>query len=198
MPDDAANWLDVLALAMAGLWLAGARFVARTRALVATPLTGEAEVALPPAELGRAIAHTLAASPAGSPLGGITFEAADEREVRWNRPVAPRHRGRLWLRGDTRRSRASWEIECGSGFVTFATALVALGGAVTLGLYLALRTWVLPSESPAVRGQVFQMLQAIHMLWPPFLLAGIARGLRRHLGTEIARTVQNAAFVTAP
>ena len=46
-----------------------------------------------------------------------------------------------------------------------------------------------------VRGQVFQMLQAIHVLWPPFLLAGMALAMRRRLDAEIERVIKNQRFL---
>ena len=45
----------------------------------------------------------------------------------------------------------------------------------------AIRTFVVPHPDPAIRGQVFQMCQVAHFLWPPFLFAGLyrARNLER-------------------
>ena len=39
--------------------------------------------------------------------------------------------------------------------------------------------YVIPSEKESLRGQVFQTFQAIHLLWPPWLIMGLRRRGRR-------------------
>ena len=58
-----------------------------------------------------------------------------------------------------------------------------VGGAAVLMLglialvvgFLVMQTYVISSPNPAVRGQVFQMCQVVHFLWPPFLFGGLYR-----------------------
>jgi hypothetical protein len=54
-----------------------------------------------------------------------------------------------------------------------AVLVCFLAPGTLIGLSWALLTFAAPSEQPGVRGQVFQIVQAIHVLWPPFLLVFI-------------------------
>lgn len=194
-PIAAGIWLNGLAVGAGAVWLAGAWFVASTRRICSEPLQGEIDVACDPRTVTTRLTQTLASARTGSPLQNSTIEAATEREVRWSSTGTLRHRGVVSATGDARRTRAVWEIQPQeSGMQRAARIVVACGAVVTLAIYLALREFALPSEHGNVRGQVFQMVQAIHVLWPPFLLAGLARKLRRTIGAEVQRAVQNAPF----
>lgn len=186
--------LHALAAGAAAVWLAGAWFVARTRRLFAEPLAGEIEVELGVAALAQRLAREVSTARPGSPLQQSLVEVANERELRWSSTGAFRHRGRFVLQGDTKRTRVRWQAETGRGLLRAAGLVVVFGALVTLGLYLLLREFALPNENPGIRWQVAQMAQAVHLLWPPFLLAGIARRARRGIGNELRRIVQNAPF----
>lgn len=189
-------WLDTGVAVAGALWLSGAWFVASTRRLCAEPLRGDLDVASDPATVMARLTKVLADARPGSPLQSSSIEAATQREIRWSSIGLFRHRGSVRTSGEPRRTRVEWEVQGQpGGLLLGARVVVALGALVTIGLYLVLREFVLPSESPGVRGQVFQMVQAVHVLWPPFLLAGFARRSRRLVGEEVRRAVQNAPFV---
>jgi hypothetical protein len=38
------------------------------------------------------------------------------------------------------------------------------------------------------------MVQAVHFLWPPFMLAGMVSVMRRRVMQELQRSLQNAVF----
>ena len=62
-------------------------------------------------------------------------------------------------------------LRLAAGFLVLG--LVAIATAVAL-----IDAYVVHSPNPNLRAQVFQVLQAIHFVWPPFLFAGIYRGQR--------------------
>ncbi|MBM4060683.1 MAG: hypothetical protein FJ265_06260 [Planctomycetes bacterium] len=190
----ASFWLDALAAGAAVVWFVGAWFVSGTARAVAEPLRGEAEVACAPAAVLAALGRAIAGARFRSPLQGGIVESVGDGELRW-RSIGPwRHRGRLRVAGAAGRAHVTWEIEPGRMLLTAARLVVFGGALVVVGLYFLLHELALPNENPGVRGQVFQMVQAIHLLWPPFLLAGLSRRLRRLVGDEVARAVQNAPF----
>jgi hypothetical protein len=51
--------------------------------------------------------------------------------------------------------------------------------AVVGGVPWALWNFVASSDSPSVRTQAVQVVQIVHVLWPPFLIYGLWRGIRR-------------------
>lgn len=190
---EALSWLDTIAAGAGLLWFAGAWFVARA-ARAGQPLRGEVDVGASPAAVTSRLARQLADAKVGSPLQSCTIEAATEREVRWSSRGPLRHQGTAQANGDSRRAHVVFEVTTRQGLLLGARILVVVGFAVTVGLYLLLREFVATSENPALRGQVFQMAQAIHVLWPPFLLAGLSQRLRRLVGDEVRRIVQNTPF----
>lgn len=196
-PDTASFWLDVLAAGAGGLWLLGLWFVARTRRLGSEPLQGEAEVAKDPAAVMARLARALADARRGSVLQSSIVATATGKEVQWNSTGVFRHRGVATARGDARRCHVAWQIHCGRWLQHVALVVVVVGGLVVGTLYYALHEFAVTSENPAVRAQVVQMVQAIHVLWPPFLFAGLSRKLRSAVGDEVARIVQNAPFAAA-
>jgi len=191
----AGFWLDTIASIMAVLWVAAAWFVMRAGARLAEPLTGSAEVAQDPANVLQRLTRLLVGNRPGSPLQRATIDSANDREVQWSTLGAFAHRGTARATGSRDRARVEWAIEGRrASLLWLARLVVVIGAAVTFGLWYALGTWALPSEHPAARGQVVQMVQAIHALWPPFLLAGIALRFRNAAGEEVRRAVQNAPF----
>lgn len=53
-----------------------------------------------------------------------------------------------------------------------------VGMASLMGTYVLIDRLVVHNANPNVRYQVFQMLQAVHLMWEPFLFAGIYRSQR--------------------
>lgn len=186
-------WLNVLAAGAAAIWLFGVWFVARARRLGKEPLQDRIEVAKDPATVTARLTRALA-SARGSALHGSVVEAASEREVRWSSTGMFRHRGVATVTGDAKRTQVAFEIHCGRLLQHAGLAVVVVGGLVTGTLYYSLREFALPSEHEAVRTQVVQIVQAVHLLWPPFVFAGLSLKLRRMVGAEVRRVVQNAPF----
>jgi len=58
----------------------------------------------------------------------------------------------------------------------------------------AMFTYVLPSPNPNVRGQAFQMAQVVHLLWPPFLFASLARQPARWITARVDALVNNLPY----
>ena len=191
--ESAAYWLDAIALGGIAIWMVGVWFVMQTRNRCLAPIEGEFEVAATPERIGEHLVRVLAQSHRGSLLAGSTIDQATASEVQWHREWM-RQSG--WVRMTARggRSNVSYGLELGTGMLKWAWVVVALGAATIAGLYLILAEHAVPSESSGVRGQVIQMVQCVHLLWPPFLLGGIARQRRRLLRSELERTLKHAPF----
>ena len=58
------------------------------------------------------------------------------------------------------------------------SALVFVVPLVILVIAGIIWKWVVPNGHPAVRWQVFQTCQVVHVLWPPFLVASVYRRQR--------------------
>jgi hypothetical protein len=189
----AAFWLDAITTGAAAVWIAGAWFVASTKRRCSEPIRGERRVDAPAADVMRSLTQQLVTG-GGGVLRQVSIDSATDREVRWHagRPLA--HEGRITITPGAGSTRVEWELTRGTGQLLAGMIVVGLGALVVVGLHLALRTYVLPSPHEAVRAQVIQMVQAVHVLWPPFLIAGLARLLHRHLGQEVERMVGNAPF----
>jgi hypothetical protein len=81
-----------------------------------------------------------------------------------------------------------------------AARIVHLLGALVLAVALvAIQQWVLPHPSPAVRWQAVQVVQTVHFLWPPFLLAGLALSrshtVRRFANDTLAGFLGNLRYL---
>jgi hypothetical protein len=107
----------------------------------------------------------------------IHFERVEEGTA--NQPA-----GQWFRRGELRftplrsgRTRVAWAVEPADmrwllwlGGVFQGAGLLAL----VLGCW-AIDTYIASSPAPAVRWQTFQMVQAVHFLWPPFLCGALYR-----------------------
>lgn len=191
--ESATFWLDTIAAVMVALLVASAWFTSRVRRQFVEPLRGEAEVTAAPQAVLAAIGKGLTTAK-GPEWLGCAVETANDREVRWKKSTFPRHEGRAAATGSARKSKVTWEVTAGTGFLSVAKVIVLVGGLVTGGLYYALWTFAVASEDPGHRAQVIQMVQAIHFLWPPFLFAGLASSLRRRIGDEVRRAALGATF----
>ena len=195
--DEAGLWLDVLAGLAMGAWFAGARFTRVTLRLLREPRAGECVVAAPTSAVRDALVDALSRAQQLSPLSLARITRADDQEIAWEVTRGPqRHRGLVRLADEGPRTRVTYGIVGEGPVLRIATAVCVLGLVVTIGLYFVLRTWVAQSPDEHVRWQVLQMVQAVHLLWPPFLLAGLARKVRSQSAEEIERIVGNAGFDT--
>jgi hypothetical protein len=59
----------------------------------------------------------------------------------------------------------------------------------------AMSTYVATSPEPAVRWQSLQMLQVVHVLWPPFLFGGLYRRGVRGVRAEFEALVNNLPYL---
>jgi hypothetical protein len=150
-------------------------------------ITGCAEVEGIP----KALAAKAAAILASGNLGALRIvEKTDDKIVfeRLNPGMGKQPPGRWFRRGEIRftslgqnRTQVHWTVEPVSG-----RWLLGVGGIVQglglVGLIVggwAMSTYIAPSPDPAVRWQSLQMLQVVHVLWPPFLFGGLyRRGVR--------------------
>jgi hypothetical protein len=193
--ETAAMWLDLIAGIAVVCWLASTWFAIATRRRCTEPLVGHVRSEAGVERLRGAFLAALNASPLTSPLTRTDIVSATDNEIRWRTPRGPlRHNGVLRLQADGQGTRADYGIMARSVMPTIGLLIATAGLAVLVGLYLMLRETALASADGAVRALVIQMVQCVHLLWPPFLFAGIARGTRRRLGEEVERVLRNAAF----
>jgi hypothetical protein len=209
----------VIAIAAVGaiVWLAGLSVMARaTRAAVAAEETaarfdiedpasgtivGGADVEGRPEELSERLARLLARDGMG-PLGPVKIVACDHTELIFEPAGAGAgapagvHRGRFRFTPKGYLTRIEYAIEAPSGRVLIALGwlFVGLGLAALLGGCWAMFAYVLPSPNPNVRGQAFQMMQVVHLLWPPFLFASLARQPARWITARIDALVNNLPY----
>lgn len=194
----AAFWLDTIAAIGIAVWLIGVWFTKRTRALLLEPVLGEVAVPVAPRALLQRLSATIAEARMGSPFANCVIDSATDTELRWHSERGPHaHRGVVQIAADADGARATYGITGSNKMLRGGMIALTIGALVVPGLYLLLRTWALPSEYPGARGQVLQMTQCVHALWPPFLFAGLARGMRKAVRSELERTLRNAPFVGA-
>jgi len=186
-------WLQAIAVGAVVVWLCGAIFVAAARRKIGA-LRGELAVPVAPAVVIAHFSRAVAAAIPGSAFQGGLIERASDTEVRWTSSLGGRHRGTLTVNGSGKGSQATWEVQSTSGLILAARIVVTLGAVLVIGLYYVLHENVVTSENPAIRAQAIQMVQSIHLLWPPFLLAGLALHSRTRVNRDIQRAVQNAQF----
>lgn len=191
-------WFHAIAAVGTAVWLSSVVFLAATRRRLAEPRIGEVEFEGDRRALLQRAAAAIADARPGSPLQGCVVDSLSADELRWHsvRRVNA-HRGVLRLHGAGGTTRLAYGIDGQGRLLLAAQIVVAVGAVVLAAMFFGLRTYVLPHENPAVRGQALQMAQCVHVLWPPFLLAGLARGLRRAMGDELERIVRNLPFTNA-
>lgn len=82
--------------------------------------------------------------------------------------------------------------------------IVSLSLILGLGLPAILITggiiwyFVVNNQNPSVRWQVFQLLQLVHVIWPPFLVLYFYRAGRRHGRTFVSNVLSILELATAP
>ncbi len=204
-------------------WLAGVTVVARAtrdrqaRALEAAErfdiedavaggtIAGEAEVEGRPEELSEKLARLLARDGMG-PFGPVKIITCDRTELIFE-PAGPPagspghatvgvRGGRFRFTAKGARTRIEYAIEAPSGRVLIALGwlFLLLGLAALVAGCWAMWTYVLPSPNPGVRGQAVQMVQVVHLLWPPFLFAALARQPARLIQSRVSAMVHNLPY----
>jgi hypothetical protein len=94
------------------------------------------------------------------------------------------------------RTRVEWAVDPGgTGPLLFLGGLFQAAGLVTLVVMCsALYTSVATSPDPAVRWQTLQMIQVVHLLWPPFLMGGLYRYLARAVAAQFDAMAHNLPY----
>ncbi len=211
--------LYALTAALCLVWVSGLAFLLRTSGsarasdrpheadllepMGAGWIAGELEVEGEPSALAAAAARALASASVAGPEtlrilsateGGVVWEATGVQGARW--PGLKKAGLRFSPGAAPGRARAAYAVRpCSRGFLAIAWTLQLLGLLAIAGGFVLIRTLVVSSDEPAVRWQVFQILQAAHFLWPPFLFAGIYRSGRRTLRKRIETFIANLARV---
>jgi hypothetical protein len=205
MNEQTAEWILYAITAVAAVaWLAGLRFLiasAAARKLAARsaaehmdlhePISdnliyGAAEVPGQPDELSARAAAVLASGQTSN-LGLIkivertadrlTFEQAGPSDGgRCGRSPVLHGQFRFTAQGSDRtRIDYAASLAAGRGLLVAGVIVQFLGLAAIIIGFVLIRTLVVPNPNLAVRGQVFQMLQVVHFLWPSFLFGGLFR-----------------------
>jgi hypothetical protein len=167
-------------------------------------MVGSAEVDGQPAVLAKKAAALLVKQAPG-PFGPIKIMEASDNRLAFERvgPAAGNMQGQWLRRGEMRftaidgkRTRIDYAIERSPlrwllwlGGLFLVLGLIAL----VVGAWL-IATLVVPSPDPAVRSQAIQMVQAIHFLWPPFLMGGLYRRGIRSVRATFEALVHNLPY----
>jgi hypothetical protein len=211
-----AAQIVVSAIAAIGtiVWLAGLQFLARSRRIVkknqpegmfigdgsaAVPpnwLAGSAEVDGRPAELATRAAAIFAKA---SPFGFARIEEkSDERVTFANQMTGqPLRRGTLRFSDAGRgRSEVVWIAELANvdWLLRVGTLVQVLGLLALVVGGWAMFTWVASSANPAIRWQSLQMLQVVHVLWPPFLFGVLYRRCYSQVAAQFEALTHNLPY----
>jgi len=166
-------------------------------------LAGRADVEGDP----KALAARAAAVLAKGSLGPLKLVAKTDNRIVFERlepGMANQHAARWFRRGELRftalrqnRTQVEWAVEpVASGWLLHVAGIVQTVGLVGLivGCW-AMSTFVATSPEPAVRWQSLQMLQVVHVLWPPFLFGGLYRKAIRGGAAEFELLVNNLPYL---
>jgi len=167
-------------------------------------IVGSAELEGQPEVLSAKLAERLARDGLGF-MGPVKIVACDRREVVFeaagqNLGAAAYggsgfRRGRVRFAGSGTRTRVDYAVETSSrgiillalGWLTLALGLMALVAAPWLEF-----AHVLPN--PNLRAQAVQTVQMVHFLWPPYLLAFLARQPARMIRAQMEALVHNLPY----
>jgi len=166
-------------------------------------LTGSAEVDGDPKNLAAKAAAVLAKGTLG-PVKIVDKTAERIVFERVDAGIANQPAGRWFRRGELRftalrqdRTQVEWAVEPAAlQWMLVAGGIVQIVGLVGLlaGCW-AMSTYVATSPEPAVRWQSLQMLQVVHVLWPPFLFGGLYRRGMRGVRAEFEALVNNLPYL---
>ncbi len=87
------------------------------------------------------------------------------------------------------------DVSSGRGLLIVGAVVQVLGLIAIIVGFLLIHTLVIPDPKPAVRGQVFQMIQVVHFLWPPFLFGGLYRFRHRQVRDGLKTFVHNLSYI---
>lgn len=160
-------------------------------------IVGEAEVDGQPEELSSKLATQLARESVG-PFGPVKVVASDDREVAFEPAGAPMNGfrgGRVRLTPMGQRTRIEYALRTsGSGLLIGGWFMLALGLGTLIVVPCLAFTFAVPSPDPNVRAQSVQVVQMVHLLWPPFLFAALARQPGRMLRARMDALVHNLPY----
>jgi hypothetical protein len=168
-------------------------------------LTGEAEVSGEPGTLASRAAVILAKGTLFATGPVRILEKTDER-IRFERGgdvIANQAAGGWFLRGELRftslapgRTRVEWAVEPARmrGLLWGASVFLAVGLVVLIVGGWAIYAFIASSPDPVVRWQTFQILQAGHFLWPPFLFGSLYRRGRKAVASQFGVLVSNLPY----
>lgn len=140
-------------------------------------------------------------------LGSLKIvEKTDARLVfeRTDPGIARQSVGRLFRRGEFRftslrqnRTQVAWSVEAGHfrWLLWIGGLVLALGLVALIVLCWAIMTFVATSPVPAIRWQSLQMLQVIHLLWPPFLFGGLYRRGNKGIAAQFESFANNLPYL---
>jgi hypothetical protein len=199
------------------VWLIGAYYLANSPAIAArrergeegaatsglgfepgpTTIVGGGEIEGTPPDNSRKLAAVIARDGlgAGQPLQIV--ERRDDRIVFISPgdPLKPRGEIQLGTSG-SERTRFDYCVEYDAlsrplkvGWMILAVALIVLAIAVWV-----VRTYLVPSRSPGIWGQSIQLIQMVHLLWPPFLLGSQYRSRYRSLRRRLDTALHNLPY----
>jgi hypothetical protein len=168
-------------------------------------IAGSADVPGNPDELSAKLAERLARDGLGF-LGPIKITGADRKEVSFEAigsmpgtagatPVGLRG-GVVRFLGIGNKTRIEYAVEAKSGRVLLALGwlFIVLGlASLLVGLTLEFAL-VINSQDAAIRAQAVQMIQAIHLVWPPFLFAHISRQPARLIRNQFEALIHNLPY----
>lgn len=215
MDADTANLaLNIIAVAAIVVWVFGLRFLmlsvrseknqdaeetTRDAATSRNLLYGSAEIEGAAAELSQRATAMLAEK------GVRITERTDERVVFGAEAEnAAEQPARLVFSGQMRfvpltaeTTRVHYVLSVPSMRILSVLGFVcqALGLAAIIVGYVVIRQFVVDSDNPAVRWQTFQMMQVVHLLWPPFLFGFLHRRPRRAMRAAFDTFVHNLQFL---
>lgn len=223
--EQAQSALNIITVGVGILWIIGTWYVARAARVgkvsclpepqpvlvhdvtVPRAVVGTDDIEGPPAE-NQAQAVRALATGVGHHLGNVRiaeeapgyvrFEGA--RGVKGSRGSGlSLGQGELWFSlqtGHTTHVDYAVEVTAGGPLISLARIVNVLGLiAIVIG-YLAISKWIIPSPFAETRAQVFQMLQTIHFLWPPFLLAGLYQYQHAAVAGAVETFVHNLPYLS--
>jgi hypothetical protein len=182
----------------------GERFELVERASIGG-IRGHVEVEGTPADLA-ARAAAILAEKASDAVGPVKIvEAGDDRVafVGAADAAGPQSAGRFLRGGELHfrprgsgHTRIDYEIQmaAGRGLLMGGMVFQMLGLLALVGGFFAMNAWVVDHPSPSVRGQVLQMAQVVHFLWPPFLFGGLYRQGRKSIRGAFEVMIHNLPY----
>ncbi len=160
-------------------------------------LVGEVPIDAAPAGLAARLARALAQAQAG-PLGPLKLTHVDDDHVAFEQLERQGHYrirdGEVqFARGDSGGCVARYRLKIndGRGLLVAANLLILAGLIAIVSVWAVMEYYVIPNPQPAVRGQVVQSCQVVHLLWPPFLLAFLYKNGRRTIVTRMEALLAN-------